>query len=73
MESKLRTLRKNLGLSARELGIKAKVNFRMILKYETGEKNIDHAKPETLFKLAEALNCKVSDIIENEDIIKIFN
>ena len=45
----------------------------MILKYETGEKNIDHAKPETLIKLAEALGCKVSDIIENKDIIKIFN
>ena len=45
----------------------------MILKYETGEKNIDHAKPETLIKLAEALGWKVSDIIENKDIIKIFN
>lgn len=73
MESKLRNLRKNIGLSAKELGFISGVNFRMILKYETGEKNIDHAKPETLIKLAEALDCKVSDIIENKDIIKIFN
>ena len=70
MDSKLRKLRKNIGLSARELGIISGVSFRMILKYETGEKNIDHAKAETLFKLAKALSCNVSDLIENEDIIK---
>ena len=70
MESKLRKLRKNIGLSARELGIISGVSFRMILKYETGEKNIDHDKAETLFKLAKALSCNVSDLIENEDIIK---
>lgn len=40
------------------------VNLRMIQFYESGFKNINHAHADTIFKLAEALNCNMEDLLE---------
>lgn len=47
------------------------VNVRMIEQYESGAKNINNAKIETLAKLSIGLKCGIKDIIDNKKLIKI--
>ena len=39
--------------------------------YEQGAKLIDNAKLQTILKICLALSCKIEDIIEDENIIKM--
>lgn len=66
----LQHIRKDAGLSQGKLADKSGVNVRMIQYYEQGVKDINGAKLETLINLSEALNCKISDILTNEELIK---
>ena len=58
----IKKIRKEAGLSQKELGERLKVSQAMIAQYENGKRT---PKIETLIKIAEALNCEVSDIDEN--------
>lgn len=42
-----------------------------IRMYEQGVKSIDGAKIKTLAKLARALDCKLSDLVEDEETVRI--
>lgn len=66
---KLAELRKKAFLSQNDLVRISGVSRSVITKYESGEKDINKAAGETLFKLATALNCKIEDLLENTEEI----
>lgn len=69
--SKLQELRKAQGLSQNELAIKSGINKRLIQAYEQmKDRSLDGAGLDKLIPLALALNCKISDILENEELRK---
>ena len=49
-----------------KLSEESRVNVRMIQHYEQGIKDINKASGITLYKLAQALNCKIEDLLEIE-------
>lgn len=63
VKNNLKLIRIKAGLTQKELAKKSGVNFRMIQHYEQGDKDIKKAAAETVFKLAKALNCDITDLI----------
>lgn len=59
----LKRLRSEAGISQSKLSELSGVNLQMIQKYEQGVKDINKAQGETLYKLAQALNCNVEDLL----------
>ena len=57
-------IRKESGLTQTQLSEESGVNVRMIQHYEQGIKDINKASGITLYKLAQALNCNVEDLLE---------
>lgn len=66
MTTNLKTIRKAAGLSQSKLAEISGVNLRMIQYYEQGAKDINKAEVLTVYRLAQALNCTVEDLIEKE-------
>ncbi len=64
VESNLKMIRKNAGLSQNELAELSGVPLRTIQQYEQRKKNINNAKVVYLIMLAKALVCNVDDLIE---------
>ena len=62
--SNLKRIRTGFGLSQAKLSNLSGVNVRMIQHYEQGVKDINKAQAITLYKLAQALNCKMEMLIE---------
>jgi transcriptional regulator with XRE-family HTH domain len=62
--SNLKTIRTNRGLSQGKLSEISGVNTRMIQYYEQGVKDINKAQGLTLQALANALECKIEDLLE---------
>ncbi len=60
----LQKIRKLRGLSQNGLVIRSGVSRSLITKYESGERNINKASVDTVYKLAKALNCSMEDIID---------
>ena len=67
---KLQQIRKNKNLSQSQLAKSAGISTQVLQRYEMGFRNIDGAKLETLCNLAIALDCKLSDIIEDAGLIE---
>lgn len=67
-ENKLKKIRTNRGITQCGLANLTNVNVRMIQKYEQGERDINKASGETLYKLSKVLNCKIEDIINTEKL-----
>ena len=63
-DTNLKSLRNNSGLSQKELAVLSGVPLRTIQQYEQRQKNINKAQAEYLIKLAQALSCAPSDLIE---------
>ena len=70
-ESKLRNVRRSRGLTVRQLSEKTGISFRSLEKYESGELNIDGAKLKTLCKITLVLGCKITDILEDEELVRV--
>ena len=68
--SKLQELRKSKNLSQSELAKITNIKVRSIQMYEQLESPIESAGLDKLIPLALALNCKISDILENEVLRK---
>ena len=66
-DNKLKRLRSEAGISQSKLSELSGVNLQMIQKYEQGVKDINKAQGETLYKLAQALNCNVEDLLNIEE------
>lgn len=64
----LKEIRNRKGISQKELSEATKIKLRTIQSYEQQDKNIDNAKIETLIKLSIALNCRISELFNNEDL-----
>ena len=64
----LKRLRTSAGLSQSQLATASGVNVRMIQHYEQGSKDINAAEVLTVYKLAQALNCTVENLIEKNII-----
>lgn len=64
----LQAMRKKANLSQSELAAVSGVKLRAIQTYEIEQRNINHAKLETLCKLALALNCTLYDLLTDEQL-----
>lgn len=53
-------------LSQSKLSELSGVNLQMIQKYEQGVKNINKAEAMTVYKLSEALDCNMWELLEFE-------
>ena len=60
----LQKIRKLSGLSQSKLSELANVNLSMIQFYEQGFKDINKAEALTVYKLAQALNCRMEELLE---------
>ena len=63
-ETNLKRLRRQAGLTQRELAEKSGISLRTIQQYEQRQKNINKAQIDTLIPLSMALYCEVRDLLE---------
>lgn len=70
--TKLRRLRVKKGLSQSELAAISGVPVQTIRRYEQNPNQIDGTKLNTLCSLCLAVDCKIEDIIESEELIQKF-
>ena len=61
---KLKTIRKNKKLTQADLAEQTGINLRMLQYYEQGYKDINNASGITLYKIAQALECSIEDLLE---------
>lgn len=64
--SKLKTIRESKGLSQSQLDKASGINKRIIQSYEQGLRDINKAQAITLYNIANALECKIEDLLELE-------
>lgn len=62
--SKLKLRREAFNLSQSQLAERSGVNLRTLQDYEQGRKDINKAQGLTLYKIAQALNTSVEDLLE---------
>ena len=72
-ETKLYKMRIKRGLSQNALADKSGVSVRTIRSFEQDENSIDKAQLQTLCKLSLSLDCKMQDILEDEEVIKMLD
>ena len=68
--NKLKEVRLSKGLTQKQLAEAANINIRVLQHYEQGSKNFDHARIDTILNVCNTLECRLSDIIQSEDILK---
>jgi transcriptional regulator with XRE-family HTH domain len=66
--SNLKRIRETAGLSQSQLARLSGVSLPMIQKYEAGIRDINVAQALTLYKLAQALNCTIEELLEIEAV-----
>ena len=71
--SRLQNTRLAAGLSQSQLAAATGLNVRTLQCYEQGAKDINNAKLATLLKLCLALDCKLGDILKDEDTVKLLD
>ena len=62
--AKLQEIRKAAGLSRKNLEEKSGVGWEVIKKYEIGARDINIARVDIVRALAQALNCKIEDLLD---------
>ena len=63
-ESRLKSYRKDAGLSQAQFALLSGVPLRTIQQYEQRNKNINAARADALLNLAQALHCPPSSLLE---------
>jgi transcriptional regulator with XRE-family HTH domain len=71
MTKKLKEMRQAANLSQSQLAEKAGLSLRTLQHYEQGAKEFDHARIDTILKVCLVLNCKLEDIIENQEYLEM--
>lgn len=66
--NKLKAIRVTARLSQAELSIKSGVPIKCIGNYEQGRRELNHARADILYRLAEALNCSMYDLLDIDEI-----
>ena len=69
--SKLQDVRKASGLSQGTLAQTAGLNLGTITKLEQGQRNINKAELSTLLRLCLALDCRLSDILDDPETLEL--
>lgn len=69
--SKLKIIRERCNVTRWDLSCKTGIPCRTLDSYEQGLRSIDGAKLITLLKLADALGCKIYDLLEDEELVKL--
>lgn len=69
----LQSKRKEKGLSQSQLSKASGVNLRTIQSYECGRSNLNNATLSVVCALADALDCKVSDLLTDPEIIEVLS
>ena len=67
----LREQRQKAGLSQSQLAEKSGVNVRTIQTYEQNGKNINNARLRILASLAIALDCRITEVVDDEELIDL--
>lgn len=67
----LQKLRKAAGLSQSQLAALAGINVQVLQQYERGARDINGAKLPTLLKICNALECRLADIITDEETLEL--
>lgn len=62
--SNLKKIREERNITQAKLSEVSGVNLQMIQKYEMGVRDINKAQGITLHALAQALECKIEDLLE---------
>lgn len=62
--TKLQERRKAAGLSQSQLAAKTGISVRALQHYEQGSLDINKAAALTVYQLAQALGCRVEDLLE---------
>lgn len=70
-KTKLKALRVASGLAQLDVAVRAGLNLRTYQYYEQGNKPIEGAKLETLLKICLTLNCKLDEIIEDQELVEL--
>lgn len=65
LETKLKRIRENRGISQLELAKLSGVKLRSIQMYEQKVNDIDKAQGHTLYKISRVLGCNIEDLLEN--------
>lgn len=71
MNQKLKELRQAAGLSQSQFAEKAEMSVRTLQHYEQGSKDFNNARIDTILKACLVLNCKLEDIIDNEEYVEM--
>ena len=67
----LKEQRRKAGLSQAQLSEKSGINLRTIQNYERKGRNINYARLEVLASLAIALDCRITEVIDDEELIDL--
>ena len=67
----LQRLRKEAGLSQSQLAKLAGLNVQVLQQYERGARDLNGAKLATLLKLCNALECRLADIVTDEETLEL--
>lgn len=62
--TRLKDIRKSKNMTQSQLSEISGVNLRTLQDYEQGSKDINKVAGITLYKLAQALECKIEDLLE---------
>lgn len=65
--NKLKMYREKKGIAQGGLANLSQVNMRMIQKYEQGDRSLNKASAETVYKLAKALECNIEDLLDIDE------
>ena len=63
-QTMLQMKRRSLGLTQNRLSAKSGVSLRSIQMYEQRNKDINKAQADTLYRLSQALHCRMEDLLE---------
>lgn len=69
-DTKFKKVREKKGISQGILSKKTGVSTGTIRAYDQGYRDINEAKIKTLAELSNALDCGITDILEDEELIK---
>lgn len=67
----LQRLRKEAGLSQSQLAKLAGLNVQVLQQYERGARDLNGAKLATLLKICNALECRLADIVTDEETLEL--
>lgn len=62
--SKLQRIRKMRGLTQRQLAEQCNISIKTLQSYEQGTRKLEKANKNTILKICEVLNCRISDILD---------